>query len=259
MNYFTNDAAATRYARGRPFFHPLVVARISSFLNLRAPLRRALDVACGTGHSTLALQQLAAGVIGTDVSDGMLREAREAQRTRDASSILYVKAPAESLPFADASFDLITVSMAFHWFDRARFLSEAHRLLRPDAWLVVYNNFFFGTMQENPEFAHWHRNTYLARFPSPHRHSQPLTHAAAAEHGFRLSEPENYTNDVRFSLEELAHYFTTQSNIIAALEQATEPLDSIHAWLVSSLAPLFPAPTCTFNFGGYIWYMQKAQ
>lgn len=260
MNYFAHATAAGRYARSRPYFHPLVVARIKNFLQLREPLARALDVACGTGQSTVALQEIATETVGTDVSADMLRQARRAHEARETAltrAISYVEAPAASQPFPDASFDLITVSMAFHWFDRAAFLREAWRLLRPDRWLVVYNNFFYGTMQENPAFTRWHRDSYLARYPNPPRDSQPLTADQASRHGFHFAAQENYTNDVSFTPEQLAAYLTTQSNIIAAVEHGTENFDSIQAWLDASLAPLFPAPQCTFNFGGHIWYMAK--
>ena len=44
---------------------------------------------------------------------------------------------AEELPFADSSVDLVTVMTAFHWFDRSRFLLEAHRVLKPRGCLAL--------------------------------------------------------------------------------------------------------------------------
>lgn len=279
MNYFAHRTAARRYAASRPFFHPQVVARIKSFLEIRAPLSRALDVACGTGQSTIALREIARNIVGADVSKEMLREASRAYETLQgheaargdeadeahetpvadeaARAGAFVVAQAERLPFAGDSFDLITVSMSFHWLDRARFLDEARRLLRRDAWLVVYNNLFFGTMRENPAFALWHRDSYLARFPAPPRHRQPLTTDDTAAHGLSFARRETYANDVRFTPEELASYLTTQSNVIAAVEHGKDDLASVRAWLVASLAPLFPSSQCTFSFGGDIWYLQK--
>ncbi|XP_019719491.1 putative methyltransferase DDB_G0268948 [Hippocampus comes] len=46
---------------------------------------------------------------------------------------------AEELPFADSSVDLITAMSAFHWFDRARFLQEAYRVLKPRGCLALLN------------------------------------------------------------------------------------------------------------------------
>lgn len=46
---------------------------------------------------------------------------------------------AEELPFADSSADLVTAMSAFHWFDRPRFLQEAHRVLKPQGCLALLN------------------------------------------------------------------------------------------------------------------------
>jgi ubiquinone/menaquinone biosynthesis C-methylase UbiE len=61
----------------------------------------------------------------------MLNEAPSGPR------IQYLRTPAEQLPLPDASFDLVTVALAFHWFDQSRFLAEARRVLRPSGWLVT--------------------------------------------------------------------------------------------------------------------------
>jgi ubiquinone/menaquinone biosynthesis C-methylase UbiE len=122
LSYFESRDAAERYVGGRPYFHPLVIKKIRDFLRLREPIPLALDVACGTGQSTVALKEISSRVVGTEVSREMLTLAREA-------GVRYVEAPAEDLPFADGSFQLITVALAFHWFDRPRFLAEARRVL----------------------------------------------------------------------------------------------------------------------------------
>lgn len=53
--------------------------------------------------------------------------------------ILFRQCVAEELPFADCSVDLVTAMSAFHWFDRARFLQEAHRVLKPRGCLALLN------------------------------------------------------------------------------------------------------------------------
>ncbi len=251
MGYFAHRTAAKRYARGRPFFHPLVIDRVRETLGLRAPLPRALDVACGTGQSAVALKPIAARIVGTDLSGGML-----AQAPRDAR-IGYIAASAERLPFGAAPFDLVTVALAFHWFDRARFLAEAHRLLRPAGWLVIYNNGFLARMAENPAFEEWSRDHYLMRYPTPPRNNRPFTHAEAAAHGFRFAARERFENRVAFSVAELVRYLMTQSNVIAAVEEGKERPDEVYAWLVHAIAPLFTAPRGTFSFGNTVWYLQR--
>ena len=100
-----------------------MIKKIGDFVKLHDPVPWALDVACGTGQSTLALKEVAPQVVGTDTSREMLdRALREA-------GVQYVEASGEDLPFADGSFRLVTVALAFHWFERSRFLTEASRCL----------------------------------------------------------------------------------------------------------------------------------
>jgi ubiquinone/menaquinone biosynthesis C-methylase UbiE len=169
-----------------------------------------------------------------------------------------MQSPAETIPLPDAHFDLITVSLAFHWFDRERFLAEANRLLLPNGWLVISNNYFMGVMQENPGFHHWNTEQYLRRFPTPSRRNHPLTDDDAKRAGFRFAHRETYTNDIRFTADKLAGYLMTQSNVIAAVEQGTASSESVYEWLCEELSLLMSDRGGTFNFAGYIWFMQKA-
>jgi SAM-dependent methyltransferase len=228
----------------------LVIEKIWDFLRLREPVPLALDAACGTGQSTVALKEIASRVVGTDVSREML-----ARALREAG-VRYVEASVEDLPFADGSFQLITVALALHWFDRSRFLAEARRVLEPSWWLVIYDNRFFGEMKENPRYERWHREDYLVRYPSPPRNKEPLTDDECRKHGLRLVKREIYANKVSFSAEELASYLMTQSNVTAAVEDEGENPESIREWLVDSVAPMFGKPRGTFRFGGAIEYLQ---
>jgi SAM-dependent methyltransferase len=250
MNYFSHQTAAERYARHRPYFHPLVVERIRAFLGLKRPLEVALDVACGTGQSALALTEIARSIVATDLAPSMLAQAPAHERIR------YVEAPAEQLPVPDERADLMTVSLAFHWFDRSRFLAEARRVLRAEGALVIYSNGFYGRMEENPAFARWNRESYLTRYPTPARHDQPFTDEDARASGFQFVGRERYTNEISFSPEQLAQYLMTQSNVIAAVEQGSETLAEVHTWLLDTVSPLFSSPQGTFLFGGEIWFLQ---
>ncbi len=251
VNYFEHETAARRYAESRPYFHPLVVRRIRDFLELREPVPTALDVACGTGQSSVALKEIAYQIVATDVSRQMLAQAPQDERIR------YLEAPAEELPFADESFDLITVASAFHWFDRARFLDEARRVLRRSGWLIVYDNAFLGKMTENAGYERWHRERYLARYPSPPRDRRPLTNEDASSHRFFLIRREEYTNEVSFSLQELTDYLMSQSNALAAIEEGRENEENVRSWLMDAQASFFEGQKGTFLFEGSIYYLRR--
>jgi len=251
MSFFAHATAARRYADARPFFHPLVIDRIGALAHVTTPFERALDVACGTGQSTLPLRKIARQVIGTDRSPAMLGTAQ-----REAN-IHYAVAAAEQQPFAANSFDLITVALAFHWFERQAFLVEAKRVLKSDGWLAIYNNSVFGRMHGKPAFKRWFRDVYIARYPSPPRDQQPFTDAYAAAAGFQFVRREHYTNDVRFALESFVSYLLTQTNVIAAVEEGNESLAAVEQWLHDELRPWFTHPVETFEFGGPLWLLRS--
>lgn len=250
-NAFAHVTAAERYARSRPYYHPIVISQINRTLALRTPVHRALDVGCGTGQSAIALLDVAQEVVGVDPSPAMLAHAPSSSR------LTFIVAPAEDLPFPEEHFDLMTVAAAFHWLDRERFLAEAARVLRPGAWLVLYDNAFLGTMEENTAFTSWLRHAYITRYPAPPRHRRPLTEDEAWRHGLRLASTERYTNIVAFTSQELVAYLLTQSNVIAAVEEGQEQVDEVSAWLASAVEPLFRTPRGTFHFGGGITYLQR--
>jgi ubiquinone/menaquinone biosynthesis C-methylase UbiE len=93
VNHFVHQSAAARYAAARPFFHPIVVEHLVNKTGC-AQFARALDVACGTGQSSVALASICDSVDAIDISPEMLQHAQEADRIR------YQTAPAEALPFA---------------------------------------------------------------------------------------------------------------------------------------------------------------
>ncbi len=249
-NYFAGEDVAGRYSLNRPYFHPTVIDRVARFLHLQEPLSVVLDVACGTGKSTVALAEITSRVVGVDSSAGMLSHSETHGRVR------YAEAAAEDLPFEDGSFDLITVASAFHWFNRDCFLFEARRVLNTSGWLVVYDNRFLGKMKENAAFETWVRESYALRYPSPPRDGRPIAGEEVRRYGFFLAGTEEYANEVRFSVEELAGYLETHSNVIAVVEAGRESLEEAHEWLVESLRDLFPGSSATFEFGGDISYLK---
>jgi demethylmenaquinone methyltransferase / 2-methoxy-6-polyprenyl-1,4-benzoquinol methylase len=97
-----------------------------------------LDVACGTGDLSLELKRNAkATVVGSDFCHPMLTIAE--QKTLDAKMpIPYVEGDAMNLPFADASFDGLTI--AFGLRNLSNFghgLKELNRVLKPGGKLAV--------------------------------------------------------------------------------------------------------------------------
>lgn len=119
------------------------------------PGQRALDVCCGTGDLALRLAGGGACVIGLDFSEQMLEAAqRKNARAPMAGSpaaqpapsitphpprlVRFIRADAQRLPFADDSFDMVTVGYGLrnlaNWEAGVR---EMQRVARPGGRLVV--------------------------------------------------------------------------------------------------------------------------
>jgi demethylmenaquinone methyltransferase/2-methoxy-6-polyprenyl-1,4-benzoquinol methylase len=98
---------------------------------LNRPQARVLDLCCGTGDMTFALQKRgqAASIVGADFSHAMLQRASEKS---EGTSLKWVEADALSLPFPNESFDLVTSAFGFrNLADYDAGLREIFRILRP--------------------------------------------------------------------------------------------------------------------------------
>ena len=107
--------------------------------------RRALEVACGTGHTSALLASLGVDLVACDLTSEMMAGARE--RTRGAAvPAHFLRANALALPFPDQAFDLLVSTRFMHLFpydEQRDVLAEMARVLRPGARLIVdFDNWF---------------------------------------------------------------------------------------------------------------------
>jgi SAM-dependent methyltransferase len=96
---------------------------------------RVLDLACGVGDPALSIAAEVAPsgrVTATDMGPGMMSLAEELARKKGLTNIEFREADAESLPFADASYDVLTCRFGIMFFpDLAKALRECLRVLKP--------------------------------------------------------------------------------------------------------------------------------
>ncbi len=107
---------------------------------------RVLDLGCGTGRGSRALQELfpAAQVISLDWSEAMLRHALE-RRGEPADG---VRADMHALPFAPRRFDLVFSNLAVQWSSREpQLFREVLRALKPGG-LFLFSSFGPDTLHE---------------------------------------------------------------------------------------------------------------
>lgn len=102
-----------------------------------------LDVATGTGDLVFKLRRLLpeATITGIDLSSGMLNVARRKLKLlgeEAAEKITFAEADCLHLPFADNSFDLVTVAYGVRNFEQIKDgLREMYRVLKPGCSLCV--------------------------------------------------------------------------------------------------------------------------
>lgn len=105
-----------------------------------APGRRMLDVAAGTGDSSLALARRGAEVVSTDFTMGMLALGPAKFRRKGLAGLAWasVGADAQALPFADRSFDGVTICYGIRNVERRPLAyGEFLRVLKPGGRLTI--------------------------------------------------------------------------------------------------------------------------
>lgn len=165
------------------------------------PGTRVLDVCCGTGDLTFALERAArkqgagrVAIYGGDFVHGMLVRASEKASTRSSGSG-FLGVDALVLPFADDCFDLIAVAFGFrNLANYAAGIEEFRRVLRPGGLLAILEfseppgpvfgrlyRFYFerilpgiGGRISGSRRAYGYLPASVARFPSPDDLAQSL-------------------------------------------------------------------------------------
>ncbi len=103
-----------------------------------APRRgqRILDLAAGTGASSVALARSGARVVAADFSPGMIAEGE--RRHGGIPNLTFVQADATALPFDEGEFDTVTMSFGLrNVHDPKKALRELLRVTKPGGRLVV--------------------------------------------------------------------------------------------------------------------------
>ena len=128
-----------------------------------------LDLGCGTGWNLSVLQLLEhkRKAIGIDLSDGMLRLAKE-------KKLNVIRGDAQQLPFCDASFDgILAKGVLHHLSDVEKAAAEIARVLKPGGIAVMVDPNpsllrKFQTFLKNREeyFSHLHRSIPPAEYQS---------------------------------------------------------------------------------------------
>ncbi len=159
-DYFSGHSKI--YAAFRPSYphelYKFIFSHVKHFEN-------AWDCATGNGQVAQSLEKQFTKVEATDISQTQLDSAVKAPK------ITYSKSSAEQTSFADASFDLITVGQALHWFDHDKFFREVKRVGKPGSILAVWG---YSVLSVNKEidrlFYHYYNDVVGIYWDEARRH-----------------------------------------------------------------------------------------
>ena len=112
---------------------PTLTQSIARHLKLK-PGARYLDIACGTGNYTIALQKLGTQMHGLELASTMLDQAR-----RKSDQVKWFQGNAEALPFSDRSFDGATCTVAIHHMENLRrAFEEGFRVIKSGRFVIFH-------------------------------------------------------------------------------------------------------------------------
>lgn len=199
----------------RRFVAPMLAAAVRD-----CPARAILDCGCGTGNNLKLLRRYGRAV-GIDLTWTGLAFAH------DRGERAVAQASATTLPFADASFDVVTsfdVIYALEDADEAGALSEMFRVLRPGGHLVI-NVAAMDLLKGN--------HSVLAG--EVRRYSRASLSARLREHGFEVRRI-TYTNAAILPIVAAVRFIQRVSGHEESQDEITIPAAPINAALSAALA-----------------------
>lgn len=127
--------------------HLDITEKTMRLMDLRSG-ERVLDLGCGAGWATRLLARMVGDgpegfgqVVGVDVSDEMIRLARET--SKEFENVLYVWGSAQQIPWEENYFDkVLSVESFYYYADQDRALSELFRVMAPRGRLFILINLY---------------------------------------------------------------------------------------------------------------------
>jgi ubiquinone/menaquinone biosynthesis C-methylase UbiE len=186
------------YAKYRPGPPISLYKKLKSF-GVGLPGQRVLDQGTGTGVFARQLARQGCKVIGTDLSETQIQYATQLANEEGLANIEFFTSSAETNPFEDHSFDIISASQCFVYFDQSKWIPEAKRLLNNDGKIVI--SFFHWLPLEDPIS---NMSEKLVLKYNPHWGAHSLTGEVKEipdwlGDDFKQDQLISYTEDIKFS------------------------------------------------------------
>ena len=165
------------------------------------PEDEVLDVATGTGRLALALAPSVHWVLGVDLTESALDQARATAEANEIDNVDFHLGDAEELFFPDDNFDLVTCSLAFHHFPNPDVpLAEIVRVCKKNASILIVD-----------------------RVASDDRHERELQN-----HLCKLQDPSH----VRLHSRDEFHYLCGHEHVRIVGERRWETVREFEEWMM---------------------------
>jgi len=242
---YESPRMAAGYAFSRPPVHPHIIRRLHEILGSAAPAARALDIGCGAGLSTAALDPLARSVVGLEPARAMLTH-----RLAVAPRAAFVAASAEHLPFASRAFDIVTAAGSLNYVELGMFLPEVSRVLADDGVMVVYDFSAGRRLRSDGRLDEWF-GRFERRYPPRPGYDMDVRALPYGGAGLRLTSYEEFEVAVPMTRHAYVGYVMSETGVELAVARGISEA-GIREWCESSLAGLLTDAPRDVLFDAYL-------
>ena len=249
---YDNPRLAAGYAFARPTVHPHILRRVRERLPLYAVAERALDIGCGAGRSTAALDGVATRVVGIDPAAGML-----AHRRLVAPRAWFIVGRAERLPFADGAFDLITAAGSINYTDRSLSLAEVARILRREGTFVIYDFSAGRRLASSGLLEEWY-SEFERRYPGASGYEMDVRQLPYSRAGLVLQDYVEVEVPLPMTLDSYLRYVMSETRVELARSAGTPEAD-VREWCRLTLEAIFDDEPREVIFEGYAACLKRGE
>jgi ubiquinone/menaquinone biosynthesis C-methylase UbiE len=242
---YNSARIAAGYAFARPPVHERMLERVRHDLGLRDRVQSALDVGCGAGRSTAALQPLAHRVVGVEPAAAMLAHCHAV-----APHARFVVGTAEQLPFPPATFDLVTAAGAINYTDVGQSLQELARVLRRTGAIIIYDFSAGRRFAEDMSLEQWYEE-FDRRWPNAPGYARDVRTLPFDAAGLALASFSELAVTIEMSAEAYSRYAMSETRVELA-RASGEDESAIEHWCAQTLVRLFGDRSRDVVFDGYI-------
>jgi SAM-dependent methyltransferase len=250
QSIYDSPRLAAGYAFDRPAVHPQIIQAIGLHLHLSTRVARALDIGCGAGLSTVALEPLAEDIVGIEPAPAMLQHHRVV-----ALHARFVVGQAERLPFPAATFDLMTAAGSVNYVDLDRFLPEVARVLTPTGVLVIYDFSAGRRFRDNTQLEAWYCS-FEHHYPSSPGYALDVRGLAYDRAGLCLDGYEEMVVAVPMHVDAYLAYILSETRIERAIAQGVSEA-AIRDWCQATVSRVFGNEVQDVLFGAYVAYVRR--